>query len=98
MSPTTSSSSNASLAVTGFGMTDEERRIMYQTPLLISAGKKRKLKHDLVTVGCALDDLINAPTRGIQCRRRVSVLYYNNDKNGMRSSLHLRLWALITAL
>lgn len=58
-------------------MDDETRRILYnkQGTTDDKCGKKKADEIDNV-----VDDLINAASRGIQCRRKVSTLYFGNDK------------------
>ncbi|KAJ8072094.1 hypothetical protein PM082_015652 [Marasmius tenuissimus] len=47
---------------------------------MTAVGTKRKTKEESIPIGSALDDLINASSRGITCRRHVDMLYYDNNK------------------
>ncbi|KAF5338863.1 hypothetical protein D9758_015559 [Tetrapyrgos nigripes] len=76
-------------SVGDYAQTDESRRLMYQAKLATGARTRRsKGKQDEpIPIGSALDEFINAPTRGISCRRHVVTLYYSNDR--VNNNYHL---------
>jgi hypothetical protein len=60
--------------------TDVQRRYAYHHTSTLRSAKNGKQPNSLL-LGTALDDLVNAPTREIKCRRRVPTLFYDNDKH-----------------
>ncbi|KAF5345687.1 hypothetical protein D9758_013077 [Tetrapyrgos nigripes] len=76
-------------SVGDYAQTDESRHLMYQAKLATGARTRRsKGKQDEpIPIGSALDEFINAPTRGISCRRHVVTLYYSNDR--VNNNYHL---------
>ncbi|KAI0045264.1 P-loop containing nucleoside triphosphate hydrolase protein, partial [Auriscalpium vulgare] len=50
--------------------------------------KRGKGKGDNADIEPALSDLINAPTRGIKCRRKIWTIFFGNDQLRTLSSLH----------
>jgi hypothetical protein len=64
-----------------FGERSEEaRRASYNKRLFTMTTYGSKPALQSLKIGSALDDLINAPTRGIKCRRTVFNMYFGNDK------------------
>lgn len=72
--------------------TDAERRHQYHAPATLSSEVQVKKRGVIVHIGGAMDDFINAKTRGIKCRRQVATLYFGNDN--IRRSCNIMFYAL----
>lgn len=72
---------------------DEARRALYNKRNTADE-KLSKKKVDAIDIG--VDDLINAVSRGIKCRRKVSTLYFGNDKCRESSDLIVNITSSTT--